>query len=356
MDKREPPARTISQTSHAVSALNEKTILLTGGTGTFGRFFAEHILKHANPAKVIVYSRDEYKQSIMAQELKAKMPQHFGRLRFFIGDVRDSVRLSRALEGGVDYVVHAAAMKQVPACEYNPFEAVKNNIHGAQNLIEAALDHRIQKVVALSTDKAVNPVNLYGATKMVSDRLFIAANSYVGKRPTRFAVVRYGNVFGSRGSVLPLFRRLLAQGQKRLPITDVRMTRFWISASEAIQLVLRALSHAEGGETYIAKIPSIQLVDLAEALNPGGEIELIGRREGEKLHEVMLTEDDAPHSYECAKHFVIYPAHNWWSAERSIEGRKVPEGFCYSSANNGEHLSIEQIRQRLQAVPTLPGS
>lgn len=334
-----------------------KTILLTGGTGTFGKFFTKHILAHLNPAKVIIYSRDEYKQFHMAQELQAQMPQQFGKLRFFIGDVRDGARLSRALEGGVDYIVHAAAMKQVPACEYNPFEAVKNNIHGAQNLIEAALDHQVQKVVALSTDKAVNPVNLYGATKMVSDRLFIAANSYVGsKRPTRFAVVRYGNVFGSRGSVLPLFQRLLAQGQTRLPITDRRMTRFWISAGEAIQLVLLALSHAEGGETYIAKIPSIQVIDLAEALNPGGEIEIVGRRAGEKLHEVMLTEDDAPCSYECPKHFVIYPAHSWWSAKRSIEGRKVPEGFCYSSEHNGERLGVAQIRQRLEAMngQTLP--
>ncbi|WGK68806.1 UDP-N-acetylglucosamine 4,6-dehydratase (inverting) [Candidatus Haliotispira prima] len=334
--------------------LDGKTILLTGGTGTFGQFFTQYILLRYNPSKIIIYSRDEYKQFHMARRFRAEFPEHFAKLRFFIGDVRDKVRLSRALEGGVDYVIHAAAMKQVPACEYNPFEAVKNNIHGAQNVIEAALDCGIEKVVALSTDKAVNPVNLYGATKMVSDRLFIAANSYVGSvRATRFAVVRYGNVFGSRGSVLPLFRKLLSEGKKCLPITDTRMTRFWISTEEAVELVLLALEQTDGGETYIAKIPSIKMTDLAEAMSPkseGGSIELVGIREGEKLHEVMITEDDAPYAYECDRHYVIYPAHNWWSAPRTIQGVKVAEGFCYSSGENDRWLGVPQIRDRLQAI------
>ncbi len=334
--------------------LDAKTILLTGGTGTFGKFFSQYVLQRYNPAKIIIYSRDEYKQFHMNQNFRAEMPQHFHKLRFFIGDVRDKERLSRALEGGVNYIVHAAAMKQVPACEYNPCEAVKNNINGAQNVIEAALDHGIEKVVALSTDKAVNPVNLYGATKMVSDRLFIAANSYVGAvRPTRFAVVRYGNVFGSRGSVLPLFSKLLSEGCKCLPITDTRMTRFWISTEEAVELVLLALEQAEGGETYIAKIPSLKLTDLAEAMSPaseGGSIEIVGIREGEKLHEVMFTEDDAPYTYECDRHYVIYPAHKWWSAPRKMQGRKVAAGFCYSSESNSDWLSIEQIRERLTAI------
>ena len=315
--------------------LNGKTILLTGGTGTFGKFFTQYILERHRPSKIIIYSRDEYKQFHMAQQFRKEMPQHFGKLRFFIGDVRDKERLSRALEGGLHYIVHAAAMKQVAACEYNPFEAVKNNIHGAQNVIETALDHGIEKVVVLSTDKAVNPVNLYGATKMVSDHLFIAANSYVGGlRSTRFAVVRYGNVFGSRGSVLPLFNKLIAEGQKCLPITDTRMTRFWISAEEAVELVLLALEQAAGGETYIAKIPSLKMIDLAEAMSPqseGGSIEIVGIREGEKLHEVMITADNAPYTYECHKHYVIYPAHNWWGESRKMLGRKVTEGFCYSS-------------------------
>ncbi len=334
--------------------LDEKTILLTGGTGTFGKFFIQYTLQHYNPAKIIIYSRDEYKQFHMARHFRTEQPRHFARLRFFIGDVRDKERLSRALEGGVDYVIHAAAMKQVPACEYNPFEAVKNNIHGAQNLIEAALNHGIEKVVALSTDKAVNPVNLYGATKMVSDRLFIAANAYVGGvRPTRFAVVRYGNVFGSRGSVLPLFSKLLAEGKNCLPITDERMTRFWISTEEAVKLVLLALEQSEGGETYIAKIPSLKIIDLAEAMCPrdeGGSIEIVGIREGEKLHEVMITKDDAPYTYECDNYFVVYPAHNWWSAPRNIRGTKVADGFCYSSEHNQQWLDVALIRQRLQTI------
>ncbi|MEM9423709.1 MAG: UDP-N-acetylglucosamine 4,6-dehydratase (inverting) [Spirochaetota bacterium] len=334
--------------------LDGKTILLTGGTGTFGKFFTKHVLTGYSPAKIIIYSRDEYKQFHMAQHFRTELPRHFDKLRFFIGDVRDKERLCRALEGGVDYIIHAAAMKQVPACEYNPFEAVKNNIHGAQNVIEAALDYGLEKVVALSTDKAVNPVNLYGATKMVSDRLFIAANSYVGaRRPTRFAVVRYGNVFGSRGSVLPLFRKLLADGQTCLPITDLRMTRFWISTEEAVELVLLALAKSAGGEIYIAKIPSLKMTDLAEAMSPrseGGSIREVGIREGEKLHEVMITPDDAPHTYECAQHYVIYPAHNWWSESPQMEGHKVAEGFCYSSDRNNWWLNIAEIRERLAAI------
>lgn len=328
--------------------IDNETILVTGGTGTFGRAFTSYVLEHYNPKKVIIYSRDEFKQFIMANDYK----KYADKLRFFIGDVRDKERLERAFEG-VDYVVHAAAMKQVPACEYNPNEAIKTNIHGAQNVIDAALDAGVKKVVALSTDKAVNPVNLYGGTKLVSDKLFIAANAYSGTKKTCFSIVRYGNVAGSRGSVIPFFQNIMDNGGKELPITDYRMTRFWISITQGVELVIKALQEANGGETFISKIPSFKITDLAQAMLPGCEMPEVGIREGEKLHEIMVTVEDAPNTYEYDKHFIVFPQMVWNSRQvpnPDGKGKKVPEGFSYSSGNNAEWLSVEEIRDRLKTI------
>lgn len=326
--------------------LQDKTILITGGTGTFGKSFTKYVMEHYSPKKVIIYSRDEFKQWTMANEF----PEYADRLRFFIGDVRDLERLRRAFDG-VDYVVHAAALKQVPACEYNPNEAIKTNIHGAMNVIEAALDKGVKKVVALSTDKAVNPVNLYGGTKLVSDKLFVAANAYAGVRDVNFSIVRYGNVAGSRGSIIPLFRRLIAEGAKELPITDVRMTRFWISLEEGVELVIKALEEAKGGETFISKIPSFKITDLAEAMLPGCRIREVGIRPGEKLHEVMVTSEDSFTTYEYDRHFIVYPQMTWNDRQQpDLSGRKVEEGFSYSSGNNAEWLTVEDIRRLLKDV------
>ena len=270
--------------------LSNKTVLVTGGTGSFGKCFTKYVLTHYQPKKIIIYSRDEFKQYLMQEEFKEYNRNN--QLRFFIGDVRDKSRLQRAMDG-VDYVIHAAALKQVPACEYNPGEAIKTNIHGAQNVIDAALDSgTVRKVVALSTDKAVNPVNLYGGTKLVSDKLFIAANAYAGMKDISFSVVRYGNVAGSRGSIIPLFRNIIQNGGKELPITDFRMTRFWISLTQGVELVIKALEEATGGETFISKIPSFHVTDLAEAMCPGCKMKEIGIRPGEKLHEIMVTVED----------------------------------------------------------------
>ncbi|NLK12949.1 MAG: UDP-N-acetylglucosamine 4,6-dehydratase (inverting), partial [Candidatus Phytoplasma sp.] len=260
--------------------LNGKNILITGGTGSFGKKFLEMIFSRYTPNKVIIYSRDEFKQSVMKSEYVNKIDMT--KVRFFIGDVRDRDRLYRAFDG-VDYVIHAAAMKQVPTCEYNPFEAIKTNINGAQNVIDAAIDRGVKKVVALSTDKAVNPINLYGGTKLVSDKLFIAANAYSGADGTKFSIVRYGNVAGSRGSVIPVFNNLIDKGETELPVTDRRMTRFWITLEQGVELVFKAILESKGGETYISKIPSFNIVDLANAMLPGVEIKEIGIREGEKL-------------------------------------------------------------------------
>lgn len=326
--------------------LNDKTILITGGTGSFGNFFVDYVLEHYRPKKLIIYSRDEYKQFHMRNRLM----KHDGIMRYFIGDVRDGARLRRALEG-VDYVVHAAAMKQVPACEYNPNEAIKTNIHGAMNVIEAALDTGVKRVVALSTDKAVNPINLYGGTKLVSDKLFIAANAYSGEKETRFAIVRYGNVAGSRGSVIPFFRGLVREGKSELPITDFEMTRFWISLDQGVELVIKALAEAKGGETFIAKIPSFKITDLAEAICPGCAKREVGIREGEKLHEVMISKEDSPYTYEYGRHFIVYPHMAWWDkSEIAPGGKLVAKGFEYSSGNNNEWLSVENIRSRLENV------
>lgn len=326
--------------------LNDKTILITGGTGSFGKCFIKYVLAHYNPRRVIVYSRDEFKQFIMQNEFKELDKKN--RLRFFIGDVRDKERLKRAFEG-VDYVIHAAALKQVPACEYNPSEAIKTNINGAQNIIDAALDSgTVKKVVALSTDKAVNPVNLYGGTKLVSDKLFIAANAYAGAKDICFSIVRYGNVAGSRGSVIPFFNDIIKNGGTELPITDYRMTRFWISLTQGVELVIKALEESKGGETFISKIPSFKITDLAQAMLPGCKMPEVGIREGEKLHEIMITKEDSMTTYEYDKHYIVYPQMVWSESRRpKPTGKKVPEGFSYSSGNNTEWLSIEQITELL---------
>jgi UDP-N-acetylglucosamine 4,6-dehydratase (inverting) len=324
--------------------LDNKTILITGGTGSFGRCFTEYVLKNYNPKKIIIYSRDEFKQWTMANDFV----QYKEKLRFFIGDVRDYERMKRAFQG-VDYVIHAAAMKQVPACEYNPNEAIKTNVVGAQNVIDASLNTGVKKVVALSTDKAVNPVNLYGGTKLVSDKLFIAANAYCGDKELSFSIVRYGNVAGSRGSVIPFFQHLLDEGKTELPITDYRMTRFWISLTEGVRLVIKALAEAKGGETFISKIPSFKITDLAEAMAPGIKTIETGIRPGEKLHEVMVTSEDSMTTYEYDKHFIIYPQMFWQNSKKpEPTGKKVEEGFCYSSGNNTEWLTVEQIRELLK--------
>lgn len=326
--------------------LDNRALLITGGTGSFGKAFAKYALENYNPKKIIIYSRDEFKQFIMQNEFK----KYADKLRFFIGDVRDKERLERAFEG-VDYVIHAAALKQVPACEYNPAEAIKTNINGAQNIIDAALNKGVNKVVALSTDKAVNPVNLYGGTKFVSDKLFIAANAYAGEKDISFSIVRYGNVAGSRGSVIPFFQNILEQGRKELPITDYRMTRFWISLQEGIELVIKALEESKGGETFISKIPSFKITDLAKAMCPDCNMVEVGIREGEKLHEIMITSEDSVTTYEYDKHFIIYPQMIFSDKRKGIPtGKKVPEGFSYSSGTNTEWLDVEEIRKLLKGI------
>jgi len=307
-----------------------KTVLVTGGTGSFGKAFINRIVDEAK--KVIIFSRDELKQF----EMRGDYPE--SKVVFFVGGVRDKDRLYRAFTG-VDYIVHAAALKQIPSCEYNPFEAIKTNILGAQNVIEAAIDRGVKKVVALSTDKAANPINLYGATKLCSDKLFVAGNAYSGGMGTRFAVVRYGNVVGSRGSVIPFFKSRKASG--RIPITDVRMTRFWITLEQAVQLVLTAFNKMQGGEIFVPKIPSMKVVDLAEAVAPDCKIETIGIRPGEKLHELMIPEDDARRTLDMGEYYIIQPDFNWWKAKH--EGRELPEGFEYSSDKNEHWLTKEEL-------------
>jgi UDP-N-acetylglucosamine 4,6-dehydratase len=329
--------------------LNGKTILITGGTGSFGKKFLEMILDKYTPHRIIIYSRDEFKQSVMKAEYEKKYD--ISKVRFFIGDVRDKDRLYRAFDH-VDYVIHAAAMKQVPTCEYNPFEAIKTNIHGAQNVIDAAIDRGVKKVVALSTDKAVNPINLYGGTKLVSDKLFIAANAYSKISDTRFSVVRYGNVAGSRGSIIPIFKNMIDEGEMGLPVTDPRMTRFWITMKQGVELVFKALEESNGGETYISKIPSFRITDLAEAMLPGAKIKEIGIREGEKLHEVMVTKDDYMHTYEYEKNYVICPNFDWWKLDPKlvVNGVKVKEGFEYNSGTNKEWLNVNELRKELNKL------
>lgn len=317
--------------------LENKTVLVTGGTGSFGKKFIKRILQE-DVKKVIVFSRDELKQYEMAQEFTDS------RLRFFIGDVRDQKRLQRAFDG-VNIVIHAAAMKHVGACEYNPFEAVKTNIHGAQNVVESAIDCGVEKVIALSTDKAASPVNLYGATKLASDKLFVAANSYVGDKPTKFSVVRYGNVVGSRGSVVPFFKKIKETG--RVPITDPRMTRFWITLDQGVQFVLDNLERMHGGEIFVPKIPSMNIMDLAKAIAPKCKVDIVGIRPGEKLHEAMIMVDDARHTREFDKYYVIQPEFPWWGKYQQ-EGKVLPDGFSYTSDKNEEWLSVEQLTELLE--------
>lgn len=331
--------------------LNDKNILITGGTGSFGKSFIEYTLKKHNPNKIIVYSRDEFKQEVLRNHINEAYPEQSKKMRYFIGDVRDRERLYRAFDD-VHYVIHAAAMKQVPTCEYNPFEAVKTNIYGAQNVIDAAIDNNVLKVVALSTDKAVNPINLYGGTKLVSDKLFISANSYSGGKGTVFSVVRYGNVAGSRGSVIPFFADLIQNGATELPITHLDMTRFWITLEEGIELVYKALEVSNGGETYISKIPSFKVTDLAHAMLDDYKTKDVGIREGEKIHEIMITKDDARLTYEFPKYYVIYPNRNWWNKDIALKdgGRPVNEDFEYVSNKNSHWLKVSELKEELHKL------
>ena len=325
---------------------DNKTILITGGTGSFGKRFSRRILDEYSPKKIIIFSRDEYKQFLMKQEFRKKNKK----IRFLIGDVRDRKRVERAFDG-VDIVIHAAALKQVPAAEYNPLEAVKTNIDGAENIINCAIDKGVEKVIALSTDKAVNPVNLYGATKLVSDKLFIAGNAYVGYKNTMFSVVRYGNVAGSRGSVIPFFKSLLEDGATELPITDFDMTRFWLTLDEAVDLVIKATEESKGGELYIHKCCSFKVTDLAEAMCPNCEKTNVGIRPGEKLHEVMITEEDSRNTYEYDDHYIIYPDLEWWKNVNVKPGGKVVESnFRYASDSNQEWLSVDDLKDLLEKM------
>jgi UDP-N-acetylglucosamine 4,6-dehydratase len=318
--------------------LDGKVILVTGGTGSFGRRFVETVLREAEPRKLIIYSRDELKQSEMQMDLAERFgPDKLARLRFFIGDVRDRERLTLALRG-VDVVIHAAALKQVPAAEYNPSECIHTNVLGAENVVWACLTNRVRQVVALSTDKACNPINLYGATKLASDKTFVAANNLSGDIGTRFSVVRYGNVVGSRGSVAPLFQRLIARGAAELPITDPRMTRFWITLTEGVEFVLSSLSMMRGGEIFVPKIPSMKITDLAAALAPDLPTKVVGIRPGEKLHEIMISTDDARTTVDLGDRYAIEPAFVEYS-RTPLEGPRPPETFCYASDTNDEWLS-----------------
>jgi UDP-N-acetylglucosamine 4,6-dehydratase len=322
---------------------NNKTILITGGTGSFGKKYTETILKRFEPKKIIIFSRDELKQYEMAQEFTDR------RMRYFIGDVRDLERLKMAMNG-VDFVIHAAALKHVPIAEYNPMEAVKTNIHGAENVIQASIYNNVEKVIALSTDKAANPVNLYGATKLASDKLFVAGNNLTGGKRTKFAVVRYGNVVGSRGSVVPFFKKLISEGKTEIPITDEKMTRFLITLQDGVDFVLKNFQRMQGGEIFVPKIPSMKITELAKALAPNLEQKIIGIRPGEKLHEIMCPADDSHLTIEFDDHFVIQPTIDFYSSvvdfsKNSLgeKGKKVEQGFEYHSGNNTDWLSHEQF-------------
>ena len=326
--------------------LNESKILLTGGTGSFGRAFVEMTLKKYNPKKLIIFSRDEIKQWEMA-----KLYLDDSRVRFFIGDIRDKSRIKRALDG-VDYVVHAAASKIVPIAEYNPFECIKTNINGAMNLVDACIDSGVKKIVALSTDTASAPSNLYGATKLASDKLFVAGNSYAGGHETKFSVVRYGNVMGSRGSVIPFFLSIADKGE--IPITDRRMTRFMITLEQGIELVWHAFEDMIGGEIYVKKIPSMKLTDIAKAISPKADQKIIGIRPGEKLHEQMIGIEDAPYTYEYDGYYKILPAIHHWHDDplRINNGTKVADDFSYNSCNNTEWLGVEDLRKWINQNPS----
>jgi UDP-N-acetylglucosamine 4,6-dehydratase len=330
--------------------LKNKTILVTGGTGRFGKKFIKTVLeKYPDVKKIIIYSRDEFKQFMMANMPEFK-PYAETKLRFFIGDVRDKERMMRAFEG-VDIVVHAAALKQVPACEYNPFEAIKTNVHGAQNVIDCAIDSKVKKVVALSTDKACAPINLYGATKLCSDKLFIAGNSYAGSKETRFSVVRYGNVAGSRGSVIPFFQKLVGEGATELPITDMRMTRFWLKLEQAVEMVLEAIDIMHGGELFVKKIPSMRMPDLAKAIAPDLTIREVGIRPGEKIHEQMITKEDAPNTIEFNDFYIILPQMRFSGIKYDYDGAKpVKSDFEYHSGNNDRWLTVEEMKKLISEI------
>lgn len=319
---------------------DDKVILITGGTGSFGKKFTEMVLNKYKPKKLIIFSRDEFKQ----YEMQAKFSKYSSQLRFFIGDVRDKERLHRALHG-VDIVVHAAALKQVPAMEYNPFEAIKTNIIGAENVINVAIDQKVKKVLALSTDKAANPINLYGATKLCADKLFVSANTYSGDAKTKFAVVRYGNVFGSRGSVVPFFKEMKKTGV--LPITDERMTRFWITLEQGVNFVINCIENMQGGEIFIPKIPSMKITDMAKAIAPECKLDLVGIRPGEKLHEIMIPEDDARNTLEFDDFYIIQPSFPWWGKTSWKNGKKVPNDFKYSSDTNTKWLTIDALKKMI---------
>ena len=340
------PAQNIHFCANGDYMLQGKSILITGGSGTFGKAFLRYLIaNNITPKRLVIFSRDEFKQFEMQQEF-----QELDYLRFFIGDVRDAERLKLAFEG-VDIVIHAAAMKQVPTAEYNPSECIKTNIYGAENVIAACLHHKTPQVIALSTDKAANPVNLYGATKLASDKLFVAANNLAGSKPTRFAVVRYGNVVGSRGSVLPYFKQLLANGTDTLPITDEKMTRFWISQEDAIDFVVKSLQRMQGGEIFVPKIPSIKITELAKALAPDRPFNVIGIRPGEKLHEVMCPTEDSINTIEFKDHFVIAPSiqfvieADYKQNKLGEAGSPVQQGFEYNSANNPHFLETDELQK-----------
>lgn len=324
---------------------NGKTILITGGTGSFGKKYVQTLLSRFMPRRIVIYSRDELKQFEMGQEFNDPC------MRYMIGDVRDKERLIQACDG-VDYIIHAAALKQVPAAEYNPMECINTNIRGAENVIHAALACGVEKVIALSTDKAANPINLYGATKLASDKLFVAANNMVGTRKTRFAVVRYGNVVGSRGSVVPFFEKLMANGAEYLPITDADMTRFWISLQQGVDFVLKNFERMHGGEVFVPKIPSVRIPDLAEAIAPNMEQRVIGIRPGEKLHEIMCPGDDSHLTFEFGDHYVLSPSIKFYDADHTYDknrlgeiGKPVERGFEYNSGTNSHFLTVEEIRE-----------
>lgn len=324
-----------------LNPFKNKSVLITGGTGSLGKALMQQILDK-KPKRIIVFSRDELKQSEMARvypDTGGPCP-----VRYFIGDVRDKERLQRAFSG-IDIVIHAAAMKQVPACEYNPIEAVQTNIFGTMNVIDAALDSKVDRVLLISSDKATNPINLYGSTKLTAEKLFVQANSYSGGWGTRFSVCRYGNVMGSRGSVIPVFQEQAKTGN--LTITDRRMTRFWITMQQAVVLVENSLNWMQGGEIFIPKIPSMRVVDLAEAVAPGCSITEVGIRPGEKVNEILLNEDEARHAVDCGDHYLIYPLHSWWKADVSLKGKYLSDGFRYSSDCNLDWLSVEDMRSIL---------
>jgi UDP-N-acetylglucosamine 4,6-dehydratase len=347
-DERFAPERALGRFAPTSLDLDGKVILVTGGTGSFGRRFVETVVERTRPRKVIIYSRDELKQSDMQIELAERFgPERLQNLRFFLGDVRDRERLTLAMRG-VDVVIHAAALKQVPAAEYNPSECIHTNVLGAENVVWACLANRVKQVVALSTDKACNPINLYGATKLASDKTFVAANNLSGDIGTRFSVVRYGNVAGSRGSVAPLFQRLIARGARELPITDARMTRFWITLDQGVDFVLSSLPVMRGGEIFVPKIPSMRVVDLATAIAPDLAQKVVGIRPGEKLHEIMISADDARTTVDLGDRFAIEPSFAEYTRE-PFPGERLAEGFSYASDTNDEWLSGPQLLSLLDA-------